>query len=1178
MNKICLLILLLFTTTLFGQLKINEVMSSNYNFLYDFDKDTPDWLEIYNSSDNNIEIGDFYLTDDPDEPQKWLMPNYTLQSDSTLLIFCSGKDRKYFIKGWETILREGDNWKYFVGKSQPPANWNLTEFNDASWANGPTGIGYGDSDDNTTIPSTISLYIRKVFNIADLSKIKSMLMHLDYDDGFIAYLNGIEIARAGMGSAGTPVYYYTQASQLHEAQMYNGGKPELFDINDFLSLLKNGENTLAIEVHNYGTSSSDMTIIPFLSFGYDQTPANSLGSLEILDLPVSYFHSNFNLKNSGETIMIFDKAGSVIDSIKTGEIPTDVSLGRFPNGTDNWFYYFEPTPFTKNPIGEYTGIAPQPDFSVKGGLYLAPFNLNLSIPEAGEIRFTTDGSEPDEYSNKFSSAITINSTKIIRAKSYIPGQLPSHVNTQTFIFQTNNDLPVVSLSTDPFNFFDNDSGIYVKGPNAESSFPYFGANFWQDWEKPIHIEFYESNGALAFSQDAGVKIFGNWSRGNAMKSLALFARKIYGDEYFEYELFPDREFDKYTSFLLRSSGNDWGNSMIRDALVHRLAEPLNIDNQAYRPVIVYLNGEYWGIHNLREKINDDYISAHHNVDTKDLNIIENQFLTVKGTNENYLQFFDNIENMNTATEAAWDYIKSTIDVDNFIDYYLTQIYFDNRDWPGNNLKYWQQASIDSKWRWILFDTDFCFGFLESDAYRFNTLEFALETNGPGWPNPPWSTLLLRKFLNNVHFRDLFVGRFSVYFNTIFSADNITRIINELENGISREIPRHYSRWNLNSTNWQNEINKIKNFGKYRPSNIFAHFNYEFTLGGNFYLTFEMDENQGLIQLEGIPIEQNSWEGRFFDGIPLKVQAKAKPGFTFSHWEGYSNSTNPNLTISTSENMKLKAVFESLGESNSIVINEINYNSDELNFNVNDWIELFNNSDTQRDLSGWIFKDEESLAGYVIPDGTIINPKDFLVICEDTLSFKFLFPDVKKFIGNFEFGLSGGGEPIMLFDNAGNLIDSVDYDDKAPWASEADGSGPTLELKNPVLDNNKFENWGASANHGTPAAQNSNLTAIEIPENQLPASYKLYPNYPNPFNPSTNIRYSLPEISKVKITVYNILGEQIELLSDKIEPAGFHNISWNASSFASGVYIFRVNAESISSNKTFGESIKLLLVK
>ena len=519
-----------------------------------------------------------------------------------------------------------------------------------------------------------------------------------------------------------------------------------------------------------------------------------------------------------------------------------------------------------------------------------------------------------------------------------------------------------------------------------------------------------------------------------------------------------------------------------------------------------------------------------------LNILEQ---VVHGDSIEYLDLYAFIENNSMAIPSNYEYVKSQMEVDNFIRYFVSQIYFDNQDWPGSNIKYWKK-SRNGKWRWILFDTDFGYGIWDSNAYQNNTLQFALAANGPGWPNPPWSTLFLRKLLINNSFRYDFINCFADLSNSIFNSANVVNKINSMYAVIAPEISRHSNRWNQFTYNeWLNNVQVLRTFASNRLNYMRAHFIQYFNLGGIAQVNLSIsDTSMGYIRINSLDINTPSWNGNYFLGIPINISAQPKSGYRFVRWEGSSTSINDSLIITLHGTITFNAVFaiDSNYSTPKIVINEINYNPS-LTFNTEDWIELFNNGENEVDISGWMFKDSDDAHSFIFPQGTVLDSNSYLVLCIDTSLFKPLFPEVNNYIGNTGFGLSGSGELVRLYDNQMILIDSLVYDDVAPWPTQPDGNGPTLSLKNPDFDNTLGENWAASLSYGTPGKINDTFVNVEDEEENLPTEYFLFQNYPNPFNPTTNIRYAIPKTSNVTIKIYDIIGNEIVTLINELKSPG-----------------------------------------
>lgn len=1153
----------IFSSLVFSQdVLINEFMPSNTTTIFDEDGDSSDWIEIYNNGNSQINLQNFTVTDDSTDLDKWTFPSKVLNPQEYFLLWASGKN----IKGanhWETVIDVGDNCKYFVGNSEPPTDWKEISFNDNSWQIGQTGVGYGDGDDNTVIPQVTSVYLRQNFNITDLQNITFAIFFMDFDDSFIAYLNGVEIARENI--SGISPTFNTLANGGREAQIYNGGLPLVYKLNDFQNLLVQGQNVLSIQVHNASTTSSDMSAIPFLLLGMENSPLIPQGLNPLLSFAIPNLHTNFNLKSSGEFLAISDSNGQILDSLTFGQVPSNYSFGRFPNADSNFVIFDQPTPESANVNPGFLDFAEEPTFSQPNGFYQNSISVSLNSNSPNSvIRFSLDGTEPTDTSQIYTNPISISQTTVVRAKTFEFGLLPSNAITKTYFVNVSKTLPVVSISTTPENLWDEDFGIYALGPNADPNYPYFNANFWQDWERPAHTEFFDENGNLGFELDCGIKISGGWSRGHAQKSMSIFARSEYGTKEIDYEIFPNSEVKKFNSFMMRNSGNDWNNTMFRDGVMTSLVDELNIDLQKFRPAVLYLNGQYWGILNLREKLNEDYIFHHYGVSQDSIDLIKNGGEVKAGSINSFNQLENYFETNDFTDSAVYDSATQMIDLLNFTQYQISQIYFDNTDWPGNNISMWKKNYEDGKWRWMLFDTDFGF-----NNYTNNTLDFATEPNGPSWPNPPWATLYLRKMLDNSDYQSYFINEFAYLLNEVFIPDSIVANINSKKNQIYYEIQNHFNRWGTwNQSEWNSDIQEMIDFANNRNLYVRNHVINKFGLSGNTNLFFQVapPEAADLIFNDKV-MENGVLSGLFFKDAKMKLKLIPKKGYTFVGWTGptFNDSLEINFTIS--DNILKYAIFaiDSTTVSDSIVINEINYKS-EPNFDTGDWFEIFNSGSETVNLSSWKITDSDTSNIFIFPDSTFLPPQEFLVLCRDTADFVSFNPSVQNFIGEFDFGLSSNGDEIKLYDILGTLVDSVKFASDSLWSSEPNGTGKTLSLKDPLSDNSLPENWASSLSpFGTPGLLNDFTTDI-FEDEILPNKFYLSQNFPNPFNPTTTINYELrvTNYEKGKLVIFNVLGEVIKEF-ELLKPKG--TVIWNGLNsmekpVSSGIYFYRLESKDI----------------
>ncbi len=1154
--------LILSTLIYFGasaqSIKINEFCTANIHLL-DEDNDSPDWFELFNAGNEDINLQNYSISDDPNDYKKWKFPSVNLKANETMLVFASGKNRTEIIY-YQNLINWGDTFSYSIGTAQIPANWNTIEFDASSWNIGTSGFGYGDNDDSTLVDEgTLSVYVRKSFQINNLDEIKKLILHVDYDDGFVAYINGTEIARANLGIPNTSVDYNQTADEYTEPLIINGNSPVKFDIANFKDILSEGKNTLALQVHNFSTGSSDLTLIPFLSVGFN-SPISENTIPEFLNLNNKILHTNFKISSKGEPLFLSDANSTLIDKTDSIILPTSISYGRIADGEDNWFYFQETTPGSLNLTQGYDSIINQPvTFSPTGGKYNTTVQVALSTTTGADIYYTTDGSIPTINSNKYASPIGLTHPTVIRASIINSNVLSVTSSVETYIIENRDfKLPIVSLTTDPYNLWDWNYGILVMGPNAEAEVPHFNANFWMDWERPILFEYFDKHGNLLFKSAAGTKVFGGWSRANNIKSMSLFARSRYGNKTFEYPFFNERKNKSYKSLILRNSGDDWEITYFRDALMTGLMRDIDIDRQAYQPTVVYLNGTYWGMLNMREKVNENYLTNNYNfVDANKVDILEGNAWVNEGSAEHYNKMIDFIQANSLNNNAIYDSVCKLMDMENFMEYEIAQIYLDNTDWPGNNIKFWRPQITNGKWRWVLFDTDFGFGIWNVDNYTNNTLYFALQTNGPSWPNPPWSTYLLRSLLKNGKFKNDFINRFADRLNYNFTEAKVHHLIDSLSDNIKDEIPYHQAKWD-NLYNFEGEVDNMKTFASNRIQYIRNHINTRFLLNGIVNLTVDVsDIKQGTVSVNSLNnLTDFPWTGQYFKDNKVTVKAIANPGYEFSHWEG-STLTNPQLQILIpTSGIELKAVFKASDNSyNSIVVNEINYKSAD-EFDSGDWVELYNSTWTDIDISKWVLKDSDNNI-FEIPLGTIIAKHRYLVVCKNINKFTEVYPAVTNVIGNTEFGLSASTDMVQLYNGNNLLIDSVLYLDENPWPKIT--KGKTISLYNPFSDNSKGVNWKSSINNGTPGADNDYFVEIHKKaktDNEITVSC-----FPNPTKGQTTIKWSCNKLQHVQINIFDIDGRLIKNLYAGQCNANTYTKVWNQSNMNNkGVYFIQISFE------------------
>jgi len=661
---------------------------------------------------------------------------------------------------------------------------------------------------------------------------------------------------------------------------------------------------------------------------------------------------------------------------------------------------------------------------IPSGNFYADSSLVVELNcDNSQIFYTTNGSTPGKSSKPYKKAFVIKKTTVVRAVAYQNNKRIAIISRTYFINEPKTTLPIVSVAVSPYLLFNPKTGLFREGPRADKSqWKRPGANYWSKKEILCQVELFDTSQNQVLNQFAGFRVFGGMSRTFPQKSFALSARERYGDKHFKYSVFGKNEPKKFKHLVLRNGGSDWGKSFFRDELMTSLVQDWDIDIQANQPAHVYLNGKYWGLYNIREKINRDYLASHHGVRKDKIDLIQHQKELRHGSLFYYSSMMRFISKNNLSSDAKMRQLEQMMDIDNFMNYQIAEIYCDNQD-AGGNIKYWRPHEAGGKWRWILYDTDFGFGLHNPDAYRINTLALHTDPKGPSWPNPPWSTLILRKLLDNESFKRLFITRFCDHLNDSFSAEVVLDAISERAKLLEPEMSKQQSRWKLEPKIWFEQLDVLKDFAKYRPLFMRQFLAEQFQLSEPVMLQLSQNLGGNLMVNQTIKVTKESWQGYYFQGLAISIKALPKMGFVFDHWEVNGELvTDEQLAFVMKKKIeRIIAIFRKVYNEahGKIKITEVS-NSDS---HSGDWIEIANFSNQSILLSSYTIADTKHQ--YPMPTVTL-DPGEYLVICQDIAKFKNYHPDVYNVIGSFRFGLSKAKDEVHLYAGDRSLIDEMQY--------------------------------------------------------------------------------------------------------------------------------------------------------
>lgn len=523
------------------------------------------------------------------------------------------------------------------------------------------------------------------------------------------------------------------------------------------------------------------------------------------------FYANFKISADGDQLYLTDAAGeTLLASLEFGAQLGNVSFGQ-ANGSEVMGFFANATPGKKNEKQVYPARAPQPEILTPGGFYESTVTVLAEGAENVTLRYTLDGDTPTEKSKVFpEKGITFEKTGVLRIAAFSENLVPSQPVTATYFIGEERPVPVVSLVTDEKYLFDKKTGALVKGNNPD--YP----NYEREWEYPANIEYYGMGGACEINQMGTFTAAGHSARQNAQKSIAIYARKAYGEDRFYFNPFPGRDYDSYKSLLLRGANSDAFSTRLRDVVISSLAKPLDIIYQDALAIEVYINGEYWGHYNLREKINKHFIAQWEGVtEEKDIDNIDilartgrDEFLQ-NGDNTDWLALCDfcKTEDLNIPENLA--FVEERLDIDSLFTHAAFEIIIGNDDFT--NVRVYRVPG--GKWKYLLFDVEA--GFLSNDKAPMNYYIKKVNDKVQGFRHEPMAALL-----NVPEMKARFLTRFAEILDISFRWPYVEAAFAPWEETLEILLPRHLSRWpHFTMREWRQNVDAVKYYGRIRPTKI-----------------------------------------------------------------------------------------------------------------------------------------------------------------------------------------------------------------------------------------------------------------------------------------------------------------------------------------------------------------------
>ena len=743
-------------------IEINEILANNKGNFKNKNGEYSGYIELKNISKNSDNLANYGLSNSEVASFKWQFPSKVLEPGEVVVVFTSGKSCKTcdeLSTGFKLDSKNGfavltNNKGKIVDKVE--------------YKNLPNGIGYIKQDGKFLQNNAIS-------------------------PGFDNTVDGIKSFQKKYLSTPKDLIISEVMNNNYSYLAQNGG-----NYYDWIELYNNSGKT--INLSNYCLTTNDNTMCSY------KLPKVELKSGEYYIVMASgdtklsnskYQHASFKL---GDTEAVYlTKSDEIVDSIMVANVPLGYSMGRSGSSI---LYFSKPTPGSKNGGGT-EAISYVPYADIKSGIYDSNKEFKVTLTGSGKIYYTLDGSEPTTSSKVYSSPLTIKKTTVLRIMSKEAGKLSSDVNNYSYILDTSHKTSVMSLIIDSkkLNKVNNNTSLNSKV------------------QERGYVDYFDKEGE-GFSINVGLKLFGGSTRSYKKKSYEIKFKKKYGDAKLKYKVFKNVDSSVFDSLVLRTGSQDEfqyndQRTVIKDVVATSLmGKYTDVDVQDYVPIVLYINGKYWGIYFIREKVDETFVSNHYNVKaTKtDTSILRIDGEVKSGTDKKYNSMISFINSNSLSNSKNYEKIKEQIDIQSFSDFWIGEIYTANYDIL--NTRYFSNPLVDNgKWKYIFYDIDS--GFFRTTQNTFNEY-----TNPSGMGSWNFPTVLLRNMMKSSEFKSTFLERLSYNLNNTWAYKNVEKRIDEVIDEIGKdEFKKNAERWGNSYSHWEKSIKSMKTFAKNRNSYV-----------------------------------------------------------------------------------------------------------------------------------------------------------------------------------------------------------------------------------------------------------------------------------------------------------------------------------------------------------------------
>lgn len=861
-------------------------------------------------------------------------------------------------------------------------------------------------------------------------------------------------------------------------------------------------------------------------------------------------------------------------------------------------------------LSSYLGIGqilPTPSSNYASGIYTTDISVEIFTAEAGaQIFYTLNGNEPTTGDYLYTGPILLQNrngdpngyseiptnpsftypvggydetrannrgwlppygevykVNVLRFRAFKPGFAPSQIVTQTFMIDpagaTKYSMPVVSIVVDSIDMFSEESGYYVYGDTTDppANYSYKG----EEWERMLHFELLDDAGDLAYQQEVRSRIHGGGSRHAPKKSLRLYGNT--GDiSNFQYPFFEGTEQEQFKRLLIKAGGHRI-DCFPRDDLGNLITRGLNIDQQHYRHIILFVNGEYWGIHSIKERMDKYFFQNIYGIDDDLITVLDQEYDVQDGYPSDSLEM-DMLEEFIVVNDmsdpAHYEYVLDRIDVENYLDYMCSEIFLSNEDWVYSNVVMWRKtgayeegkgSAYDGKFRWALYDLDGAFGGSCDEAYyTVNTLEAATVETGT------FSSYsrFFRGLLENETFKRDFINRMCDLTNSYFLESILDQHLDSMYNELTPEMLENTERWRYHSvadnladraletpslTQWDYVFDRLNLFTERRQRKVKEHIMLKWGYPDTSHLTVDVnDTDMGRVQVNSILINENlpgttpmlyPWDGIYIDSVEIPLIAIPLPGYEFVEWLE-TGETEDTIYVNLNSDTVYTAVFAPSASYENVLINEVMLNNDTYYADAfgefDDWSELYNPNPYPINMSGSELRFNGQT--WIIPNGTIVEANSYLLFWHDGETYQGM--------NHAHYKLPNVDDTLYLYSDNGAMIDYLAFNatvNDHSYGRFPNGSASYTEFDSP-----------------TPLMNNDYTSTEEIERQIFPL--KAYPN------PTNGIVY----LSKViDFKLFDLNGQLLQ--------SGIQENVLNVKSLDNGIYVLASSS---------GETLKIVIQK